>query len=178
MKKNKTVQKRKDDVKTYWLISSNDQIFRIEDCLSVKNIVDWQGSFSPKRGDIVFIYRSKPIQRICYMMEVVEINIPYRNTINDTGFWGKKHTPLGTIKPEELYHRLKLLKKTTSPKLHLKELHNLGMKGVPLGRRKLSGNLLDYILKVFELNQKDYVEIENAEGYYEGALKKNIRQLL
>ena len=68
---------------TYWLISSNDSIFRLEDCLNGSQYVDWQSSFSPKVGDVVFIYRTKPTQRVCYMMEVVAINIPYRKTIND-----------------------------------------------------------------------------------------------
>ena len=41
--------------KTYWLVSSNDSIFRLADCLSENRRVYWQASFSPKVGDIVFI---------------------------------------------------------------------------------------------------------------------------
>lgn len=162
----------KTEWKTYWLISSNDDIFRIEDCLAENKSVDWQGSFSPKRGDVVFIYRTKPIQRICYMMEVTGINIPYRNTINDMKYWGGNHSPKGTINPEELYHRLKLLKETTSQALHLKELQRRGMKGAPQGPRKLSGSLLKHILSVFESCQTYYDEIPNPETVFEGAKKE------
>ena len=169
-------KKEKTEWKTYWLISSNDEIFRIEECLAENKFVDWQGSFSPKKGDIVFIYRSKnrtkPSQQICYMMEVAQINIPYRDTINDMKFWGKKHSPKGSINPEELYHRLKLLKETTSQSLHLKELQEHGMKGAPQGPGRLSGYLLEYILNVFESFQTYYDEIPNPENVFEGAKKE------
>ena len=164
--------KENTEWKAYWLISSNDDIFRIEDCLAENKSVDWQGSFSPKEGDVVFIYRSKPSQRICYMMEVTEINIPYRNTINDMKYWGEKHSPKGATNPDELYHRLKLLKETTSQALHLREMQKFGKKSAPRGPERLSGHLLEYILNVFGSYQNGYDEIEDSEGYFEGALKK------
>lgn len=167
-------KKKKDELKTYWLISSNDNIFRLEEYLAENESVDWQGSFSPKRGDIVFIYRTKPIQQICYMMEVTTINIPYKNTINDLEYWGTNHAPKGTTNPEELYHRLKLLKEKTTQALHLRELKKMGMKGVPQGPRKLSGNLLEYILNIFEPPQNDYDEIPNPETVFEGAKREII----
>ena len=160
------------DQKTYWLVSSNDSIFKLADCLLENKRVDWQASFSPKVGDIVFIYRTKPFQRINYMMKVIETNIPYRNTINDIKYWGEKHSPKGTTAPDELYHRLELLEKTPFKDLCLKKLQENGMSGVPQGPRKLSGELLDYILSAFEMNRHDFDEIEDAEGYFEGALKK------
>lgn len=163
-----------ESTRTYWLISSNDSIFRLEDCLAENNLIDWQGSFSPKIGDIVFVYRTKPIQRICYMMEVSAINIPYRNTINDIMYWGANHAPKGTTNPDELYHRLKLLKEETTEALHLKELQKQGMKGVPQGPRKLYGSLLEYIKDVFMVSQTDYDEIPNPEIVFEGAKKEII----
>ena len=164
--------KEKEELRTYWLISSNDNIFRLEDFLTDNQSVDWQGSFSPQKGDVVFIYRTKPVQRICYMMEVSEINIPYKDTINDIKYWGVNHAPKGTTNPDELYHRLKLLKKTTSQALHLRKLQNHGMKGVPQGPRKLLGNLLEYILNVVEPYQSYFDEIPNPATVFEGAKKE------
>ena len=164
--------KEKTEWKAFWLISSNDNIFRLEDCLADNDQVDWQSSFSPKRGDIVFIYRTNPSQRICYMMEVTAINIPYRETINDIKYWGENHAPKGMTNPEEPYHRLRLLKESASQALHLKELQKLGMKGAPQGPRKLSGSLLEYILSVFEYGQTYYDEIPNPENVFEGAKKE------
>lgn len=157
----------KKNKKNYWLISSNDSIFNLEECLSENNYVDWQGSFAPKLGDIVFIYRTKPSQRICYIMKVIDINIPYHNTINDTKYWREKHAP----NQEKLYHRLELLEDITSLCLSLSKLQEHGMKGVPQGPRKLSGHLLQFILSVRESEQDFYDEIENPEDIYEGAKK-------
>ncbi len=157
--------------KKFWLISSNDNIFRIEDCLRETNMVDWQGSFSPEIGDVVFIYRTKPIQRICYMTRVIAINIPYRNTLNDYRYWGEKHSPRGEMDPDSLYHRLELIQDNKSQALNLNELQKLGMKGVPQGPRKLSGQLLEHILTVFNSSQNDYDEIDSLGSYFEGALK-------
>ena len=90
-------EKENNELVTYWRISSNDSVFRLEDCLNENKSVDWRQSFSPKVGDIVFIYRSSPIQRICYMMKVTKINIPYRESINDEKYWGEDHVPKGEI---------------------------------------------------------------------------------
>ena len=73
--------------------------------------------------------------------------------------------------PEEPYHRLELLKETTSQNLSLSKLQKHGMKGVPQGPRKLYGNLLQFILSVCESEQNFYDEIENPEDIYEGAKK-------
>ena len=162
----------KEQKTVYWLIASNDYIFKLKECLSENSEVDWQGSFNPKIGDIVFVYRAKPVQRICYMMKVTKLNIPYRDTINDYKYWGEKHEPLKYMNPEALYHRLTKLKETTSQSLHFNELQKLGMKGVPQGPRKLPENLVNYILSVFESEENVYDELDNDEGYFEGALKK------
>lgn len=157
---------------TYWLISSNDRIFRLADCLKENKYVDWRGSFSPRVGDVVFIYRSIPIQRICYKMIVTKINIPYRDTFDDSKYCTDKHPRKEEIDPKSLYHRLCLQDETNSMGLHLKRLKEHGMKGVPQSPRRLSGELLDYILSFFNYEQNDYDEIADSAGYYEGALKR------
>lgn len=48
------------------------------------------------------------------------------------------------------------------------------MKGVPQGPRKLLGNLLDYILNVFEPYQNYFDEISNPDTVFEGAKKEII----
>ena len=163
---------KKEEPITYWLISSNDSIFRLADCLKENEHVDWQPNFSPKVGDVVFIYRTKPIQRICYKMVVTMTNIPYRDTVNDIKFWGENHSPLGETNPDEPYHRLRLINEANSMGLHLSRLKVHGLSGVPQGPRKLSGELLDYVLSFFNRQQQDYDEIDDSAGYYEGALKR------
>lgn len=163
--------KEETEFVSYWLISSNDEIFNLEECLKESNLVDWQPSFSPKVGDIVFIYRTRPVQRICYMMKVTKINIPYRETINDERFWGEKHEPKSETELDELYNRLELLQKIDSDALHLDKLKNLGMKGVPQGPRRLYGDLLNYIFSAFSISDNDFEELPEIEGLFEGAKK-------
>ena len=162
----------KEHKKVYWLISANDNYFKLEECLSENSEVDWHANCNPKIGDIVFIYRSKPIQRICYMMEVTKVNIPDQETETFGKYWGEKHAHAPYLSHSKDSFRLKKLKETTSQSLHLTELQKLGMKGVPQGPRKLPENLVEYILSVFESEENVYDEFENDEGYFEGALKK------
>ena len=163
--------KQKRELTTYWIISSNDSVFRIADCLKDNQYVDWQPNIMPKKGDIVFIYRTKPIQRICYKMEVVDTNIPYRETINDEVYWGESHGPKGDINPDEHYNRLKLVKEVDTPALHISELRKNGIKGVIQGPRKVYGKVLEYILSHFQEQINDFDEIDNPDDIYEGAKK-------
>lgn len=156
---------------TYWIIPSKDSVFRIADCLKDKQFVDWQSSFNPKKGDIVFIYRSRPIQRISYMMEVTKTNIPYRNTINDEEYWGEEHCPKNEIDPNEPYQRLKLIKESESTSLQLTELIKAGLNGAPRGPRKIYGKTLEHVLSVFQDQPYDYDEIINPDDIFEGAKK-------
>ena len=163
--------KIKKEFVSYWIISANDRYFRIADCLKDNQLVDWQTSFSPKKGDIVFIYRTKPIQQICYMMEVVDINIPYHKTMKDEKYWGKDHRPKEEIDPNERNHRLKLIKETDSSALHITELRKMGLRGDLISSRKVYGKLLEYILCTFQEQLYDYDEIFNPDEIYEGAKK-------
>jgi 5-methylcytosine-specific restriction protein A len=158
--------------RTNWLISSNDEVFDLVSCLNENQFVDWQPSFSPSIGDIVYVYRTKPIQRICYKMIVTDINIPYRNTINDIKYWGPNHSPKGATNPDTPYHRLKLLAESSSSSLQLTELIKAGIKHAPQGPERLNGNLLIHIQNAFNNDNPYFDVIENTEGYYEGALKK------
>ena len=161
----------KNVLPTYWLISSNDNIYNVANHIKEHLSMDWQQDFSTKPGDIVFIYRTRPIQQICYKMTVTQTNIPYRDIINDTKYWGKDHSPKEAFDPDEPYFRMQLLQETKSQDLHFSKLSKHGLKMI-LRPRKLTGELLEYILPYFDSHQNDYDEIEDKKDYYEGALKK------
>lgn len=158
--------------KTYWLISSNDDRFNIEQCLMEHDVVDWQTSFKATKGDIVFIYRSKSVQRICYKLEVLEAFIKDSGSYDESKYWGKKHRTDNDTSGDGLCHRLKLLAKSDSKELNLKSLLKMGLNYAPIGPVKLKGQLLEYIMSKFEETTKDYDEYDSVDGYFEGALKK------
>ena len=60
----------------YWIISSNEEIFHLEDMLKNNEVVDWRQFNNFEIGDIVYIYNSKPHRRIRYKMEVIRIDVP------------------------------------------------------------------------------------------------------
>lgn len=71
----------------YWIVPSNEQQFLLSDLLKTTDIVDWRQHNRYEVGDIVYIYNSKPYQRIRYKMEVIRTNVPYSEYINDRKFW-------------------------------------------------------------------------------------------
>lgn len=139
-----------DKMKNYWIIPGNLKIFRISDYFKCNDIVDWkQSHYKFTIGDIVFIYISNPISSIRYMLEVVKCDIPYKDSLNDKEYWTSNHEMADNVKSYK-YVRLKLLKFSDSPFLHLNSLAKYGL-SVPQGAtHNLSSNLVDYILSQFE----------------------------
>jgi hypothetical protein len=83
------------------------------------------------------------------MLEVVKCDIPYKDTLNDEEYWTSSHEMADNVKSYK-YVRLKLLKFSDSPFLHLNWLAKYGL-SVPQGAtHNLSSNLVDYILSQFE----------------------------
>lgn len=137
-------------LKNYWIIPGNLRIFRISDYFKCNDIIDWkQSHYKFLVGDIVFIYISNPISSIRYMLEVVKCDIPYKDSLNDEEFWTSSYEMADNVKSYK-YVRLKLLKFSDSPFLHLNWLAKYGL-SVPQGAtHNLSSNLVDYILSQFE----------------------------
>lgn len=48
----------------YWIVPYNEEVFRLEDLLCRTDIVDWRQHNNFDIGDVVYIYNSKPYQRI------------------------------------------------------------------------------------------------------------------
>lgn len=133
----------------YWIIPGNVNIFRVTDYFNEHDIIDWkQSHYKFMVGDIVFLYVSKPMSCIRYMLEVVKCDIPYDSSINDEEYWTDSHEMAENVQHYR-YVRLKLLKTVNTPKLHLHALAVQGM-SVPQGAtRNLSRQLIDYILEQF-----------------------------
>ena len=137
-------------MKNYWIIPGNLKIFRISDYFKCNDIIDWkQSHYKFTIGDIVFIYISNPISSIRYMLEVVKCDISYEESLNDEEYWTSSHEMADNVKYYK-YVRLKLLKFSDSPFLHLNSLAKYGL-SVPQGAtHNLSNNLVDYILSQSE----------------------------
>lgn len=94
----------------YWIISSNEEIFHLEDMLKTHDVVDWRQFNNFEAGDIVYIYNSKPHRRIRYKMQVIRTDVPSSEYLNDSKYWGDMHNLDEGLKHNR-YVRLHLLTK-------------------------------------------------------------------
>lgn len=134
----------------YWIIPGNINIFRVTDYFQNNDTIDWkQSHYRFNAGDIVFIYVSSPISSVRYMLEVVERDISFEDSIEDKIYWTQKH-PMGAKVKNYKYVRLKLLKSSNNPALHIQQLSDFGFNAPQGATRKLSKELIDHLLNIFE----------------------------
>ena len=92
-------------------------------------------------NDIVYLYTTAPVQRIEYKMVVDRINVSYDEMIDDSAY-SVNPSP---VNKEDLYVRLKLIKKVETPLLHLNFLREYGLRSSMQSALTVSGELLEYI---------------------------------
>lgn len=155
-------------IPTYWLFPWNPKEFYLDEYLNKFEEVDWkQGKYKINVGDYVYIYCSKPEQKIRYHFQVTKINIPFEESTNDQFYWGEKHSS------GEVYCRLKLLEAINTDKLYLDILYKNGLTARPQGKQKINARLLSYIQSCFTNNIEniDPTELPKDEKIFEGAKK-------
>ena len=67
---------------TYWILPWRTTVFDLPKSLSDFGFVEWRQVNKLSIGDIVFLYSTKPIGQILYMLRVTKINIPFSESIN------------------------------------------------------------------------------------------------
>lgn len=166
----------------YWIVPSNDHTFRLGDAIAAQGgEADWRTE-KFLVGDIVFIYKTRPEQRIRYVMAVVRDGINFDQSFDQERFWTDKDTYYNGITSK--YVRLKLIEEYSDDRLSLAQLHEHGFNGDPRSVRECKDpNLLDFLLhsnlQLAGEESAEYAasscEIDYPEGdedKYEGALVK------
>ena len=151
-----------------WIFPWNPKQYYLHEYLEKYDIVDWkQGNYKIHPGDNVYIYGSKPEQRICYYLQVVAVDIPYEQTINDEDFWGVEN------EISKKYCRLKLIASVDSEQLSLENLLKNGLSVRPQGKQRVSSELLSFIESFMRDNEEwgDPAELGGDVTVYEGAKK-------
>ncbi len=162
----------KEKLRQYWLFSWNEKGFRLHDYFCDHDVIDWNNKHNNTLyvGDIVFLYCSDPESTIRYIAEVIKINVPVAEAINDDDYSLEPPKP----KTYDYCTRLRLIKEVKSPML---DFHNLELNGLNCSIRsplKANEQLLNYIMSVIETNDFDYEVIENPDEIIEGAKKSII----
>lgn len=135
---------------TNWLVPSNPYRFRLSDFLCEHECVDWKrGRFNFQKGDMIYMYSTKPIQKIEYVLEVIQTDICYEDSIKDEKYWGDKDEFRAGI-VQNRYCRFKLVERVSSKLLSIEHLCQHGLKKPPQSSMKIQPMLLEYIHKTIE----------------------------
>lgn len=69
------------------IISANGKIYNHAAAFAKYGYIDWTQRAKYQVGDEVYIYCSKPHQKIMYKTEVIKTSIPFDNITDDSEFW-------------------------------------------------------------------------------------------
>lgn len=163
-------------VMKYWIVPSKDSIFRIDDAIQEQGgLVDWRMSNNFHLGDIVFIYKAKPVQCIRYKMEVVALGLDDETSLYQERFWADKSIYYDGLENCR-YVRFKLIEEYVDDVLSLHHLHEHGLRGYLQGVRECTDeDLLKFLMSPHETVNDDAYDVdypEDDESLYEGALVK------
>ena len=157
-----------------WLIPSNPNVYDSISAFNSLDFVDWKQNVNYQIGDIVYIYLTKPIQKIMIKAQVVDVDIPFIKTIDDKAFWTDENR-YGLSK-EKHFARLKLVDFNENSILSLNDLLDYGLSTAPQSPMRLKDNLLEYIEKNFSSQVKvvypDEIAAENENELIEGTVKR------
>lgn len=132
-----------------WIIPANSNHYDLQGAFEKWGYVDWIQRAKYNIGDIVYIYVSKPEQRIAYKTLAETIDIQCSDKTNDDEFYKDEF-----INSEEnnKYCRLSLLREIDSDSFGLEHLKENGLSAAPQGPVKVSAQLEKYINSVLENN--------------------------
>lgn len=126
-----------------WIIAANHKIYDHVKAFEDLPYIDWKQTANYNIGDFVYIYSSKPFAVIEFLVEVTEINLQFKDCIDDEKYWINKNDYIHN-RENNKYVRFKLLKKFENNLITLSDLKTHGLKGNIQRARKLrdsKGNL-------------------------------------
>lgn len=134
---------------TIWLLPGNTKFYNHLNAFKELKILDWKQRNKYNINDIVFIYTTKPYQKIMVKAIVEQIDIPFSQYIDDSKYWVIK--PQIEEQQKYKYVRFRLLQFCDSNKLSLINLQkNKFLINAPQSPQKINENFYNFIDKIFE----------------------------
>lgn len=153
-----------------WMIPANPKIYDYAKFFDDYGYVDWKQRLKFEVGDIVYLYCSKPFQKVMYKTEVLKESMPFSDCTEDRNYW----TNPDDYETSKSYMRarLKLLGRADREELSIEYLKDNGLNAAPQKGVKVPDNLAEYMDKYFELESPNmiYPESDIPENYHEGAV--------
>ena len=135
--------------KRTWIVPSNSMTFDIEGCLKEFGYVHWQQKNNFSIGDTIYIYCTKPEQRIRYKMTVCDVDLKYSPEVEqEQKYWVERERIKAGINANR-YAYFKLSGRTDSPTLTFDKLLQNGVNGNIQGGITISDKLLQYVQENF-----------------------------
>lgn len=108
--------------------------------------IDWRQSIKLGVGDEVFIYCSKPYQKVMFRTIVRKVEIPISESDKSDLKFSTNNKEIGNS-PRLEYARLELMNYCDCEELALKEITKHGITRAPQGQRKITDELYEYLIQ-------------------------------
>jgi hypothetical protein len=130
-----------------WIIPANSKRYNFFSTFNNNSFIDWTKKAKYEEGDIVYLYCTKPQQKIMYKTVIDKIFNSSNREVNDRKYWINKNEFDESENEKKDFIRLKLLKYIDDENLFLDNLKDNGLKTAPQGPLRVNEKLLSYIEK-------------------------------
>ena len=130
-----------------WIIPANSKRYNFFSAFNNNSFIDWTKKAKYEEGDIVYLYCTKPQQKIMYKTVIDKIFNSSNREVNDRKYWINKNEFDESENEKKDFIRLKLLKYIDDENLFLDNLKDNGLKTAPQGPFRVTEKLLSYIEK-------------------------------
>lgn len=131
----------------YWIIPANSTKYDYFAAFNDNGFIDWTKKSKYEEGDTVYLYCTKPQQKIMYKTVIDKIFTSSNSEVNDREYWINKNEFDESKNIKKDFIRLKLLKYIDDENLFLDNLKDNGLKTAPQGPLRVNEKLLSYIEK-------------------------------
>lgn len=155
-----------------WIISANGKMYNHAEAFAEFGYIDWTQKANYSIGDEVYVYCTKPYQKIMYKTRVVDVSMHFDEITDDKKYW----CDINKYVHEQsgLYVRLKLIDQADNENLTLKNLLAHGLKAASQGPARINNELADYVDGFLHdnLSSNSFSELVVPKDCFEGAKSK------
>lgn len=130
---------------TVWLMSANSKKYDHQRAFEEQGFIFWRQIRSFAKGDLIYIYCTKPIGRILYFAEVEETDMPLKSVLSDKKYYSDERQ-----QREGNYIKLSLRRTYKGSKLDAADLSKFHFIPPQGPQRINSKELLEYLEAKFE----------------------------
>ncbi len=163
---NKRSNSRKIPSMRIWIIPSNTNRFDIVGALEKFGFIDWKQNNNFSKGDIVYMYVTKPDQRIRYRFCITDVDLTFEESENNLEFW-RNENDFYSAKEQNRYCRFVLNGEFDGAELDLKTLLTKGLTQAPQGPITVTEELSNYIESFFNTGESKISFIDEVESHME-----------